>query len=114
MTVIVAAQTTENLAANTKVANLVTGQFENIGPGSIILAALPSATGINCTLAIGGITLINDQPLPWFGTSGTMSLSDNIVVSQALKTGGKVELYFRNTTAGAQTVDFQLMYEPAR
>jgi hypothetical protein len=112
MGVIVTSNTTETVAANTKTANEVTGQFENVGAGRITLAALASATGMRCTLSIGGITLINDQPIPFFGATGTMSLSDNVVVSQALKSGGRVELYFRNTTGAGLTVDYQLLFEP--
>lgn len=112
MGVIVTSNTSESVAANTKTSNEVTGQFENIGAGRITFAALASATGMRVTLSIGGITLINDMPIPFFGATGTMSLSDNVVVSQALKSGGRVELYFRNTTAGALTVDYQLLFEP--
>lgn len=112
MAVTIVSATTESVAANTKTDDLVSGQYENVGPGRIILACLPAATGMNVTLSVGGITVINDQPLPWFGTTGTMSLSDNVVCSQQLKTGGKVEMFMRNTTGGAVTNDYQLMFEP--
>ena len=111
MAVTVASATTVTLGAYTKSADLVSGQYQTVGPGKLILVALPSATGMNCTLSIGGVTIINDQPLPWFGTTGTLSLSDNVVVSQAVG-GGKIEFYFRNTAVGALTYDFQLMFEP--
>jgi hypothetical protein len=111
MAVQVAAGTTIADAANTKIGDLVSGQYQTVGPGKLTLVALPSATGMSCTLSIGGVTLINDQPVPWFGTTGSMSLSDNVVISQAVG-GGKIELYFRNTTAGALTVDYQLLFEP--
>ena len=111
MAVTIVSGTTVAVAANTKTADLVTGQYENVGKGKIILGALASITGLNCTLSVGGITVINDQPLPWFGATGTMSLSDNIVCSQLLN-GGKVELFFRETAGGAPTVDYQLMFEP--
>lgn len=113
MAVTIVSKTTFSIAANAKSVDQVSGQYENVGPGKIILAALSSVTGLNATLSIGGITVINDQPLPWFGTTGTMSLSDNVVTSQQLA-GGKVELFFRNTTVGAITVDYQLMFEPGR
>jgi len=112
MAVTIVADTSLAVAANTKTADLVSGQYENVGKGKIILAALPSITGVNCTLSVGGITVINDQPLPWFGATGSMSLSDNVVCSQMLN-GGKVELFFRETAAGSPTVDYQLMFEPA-
>lgn len=113
MAVTIVSATTDSTAANTKSADKVTGQYENIGPGKLILAALSSATGLNVTLSVGGVTLINDQPLPWFGTTGTMSLSDNVVCSQQIG-GGKVEMFLRNTTGGALTCDYQLMFEPTK
>lgn len=111
MAVVIAAATTETVAAYTKTADRVSGQYQHIGKGKISLVAFPSATGMNATLSVGGITLINDQPLPWFGTTGSMDLSANVVVSQVVN-GGRVELYFRNTTEGALTTDYQLMFEP--
>ena len=111
MAVTIKSETTLSVGANTKSADLVSGQYENVGKGKIILAGLSSATGLNCTLSVGGITIINDQPIPWFGTTGGLSLSDNVITSQLLN-GGKVELFFRNTTGGVLTVDYQLMFEP--
>ena len=111
MAVTIVSDTTLSTAANTKTVDLVSGQYENVGKGKVILAILTSATGINVTLSVGGITIINDQPVPWFGTTGTMSLSDNVMTSQLLN-GGKVEMFFRNTTDAALTADYQLMFEP--
>lgn len=113
MGVTIVAATTESTAAYTKTADLVSGQYENVGPGKLILVALPSATGMNVTLSVGGITLINDQPLPWFGTTGSMDLSAHVACAQQVG-GGKVELFFRNTTVGALTTDYQLMFEPTK
>ena len=113
MAVVVAAATSVSLAAYTKSADLAIGQYENIGPGKLILVALPSVTGMNCILSVGGVTLINDQPLPWFGTTGTLDLSANVVCSQQVG-GGKIEFHFRNTTVGAITYDYQLLFEPTK
>ena len=113
MAVTINSKTTFSVLANVKSVDQVDGQYENIGPGKLILAALSSATGLNVSLAVGGITLINDRPIPWFGTTGTMSLSDNVITSQQVA-GGKVELFFRNTTGGTLTVDYQLMFEPGK
>ena len=111
MAVTIVSKTTFSVLANVKSIDQVTGQYENIGKGKLILALLSSATGLNVTLSVGGITLINDQPIPWFGTTGTMSLSDNVMTSQEVE-GGKVEMFLRNTTGGTLTADFQLMFEP--
>lgn len=111
MAVTIVSKTTFSVLANVKSIDQVSGQYENIGKGKLILAILSSATGMNVTLSVGGITLINDQPIPWFGTTGTMSLSDNVMTSQEVQ-GGKVEMFLRNTTGGTLTNDFQLMFEP--
>jgi len=113
MAVTIVADTTLSVGAYTKTADLATGQYENVGPGKIILVALPSATGMNVTLSVGGVTLINDQPIPWFGTTGAMDLSANVVCAQQVG-GGKIEFYLRNTTVGALTNDFILMFEPTK
>ncbi|MBA7662229.1 hypothetical protein ES703_70255 [subsurface metagenome] len=113
MPVTIGSETTLSVEAYTKTADLATGQYENVGPGKIILVGLPSATGMNVTLSVGGVTLINDQPFPWFGTSGAMDLSANVICAQQVG-GGKIELFFRNTTVGALTIDYQLMFEPTK
>jgi len=81
--------------------------------GTAYLAARSSATGINVQLAAGGQTLINDQPTPFTGTAGAISLLDHEIVSFPVEAGSRVELKFRNTTAGALTVDYVLMLEPS-
>lgn len=113
MAVTIVSKTTFSTAGNAKSVDQVTGQYETVGPGKLILVALSSATGLNVTLSIGGVTIINDQPFPWFGTTGSLSLSDNVVTSQQVA-GGKVEMFLRNTTGGALTVDYSLMFEPTR
>jgi len=113
MGVIVASDTTYSVAANTKTASLVTGEFEFVGKGNISLSALSSATGLRTTLKVGGVTIIDDKAIPFFGTTGTMKILDNSVINQAIM-GGRVELSFRNTTGGALTVDYALQFEPTR
>jgi len=111
MAVVVASGTTVACAANTKIGDLVSGQYQTVQKGKLTLVALASITGVNCTLSIGGVTLINDLPLAWFGATGSLDLSAHVVVSQQVL-GGKIELYFRETAGGAPTVDYQLMFEP--
>lgn len=113
MAVVVASGTTTAVGANTKTADLVSGQYQNVQKGKLTLVAYPAETALNASLSIGGITLINDLPISWFGTTGSMDLSAHVVLSQEVL-GGKIELYFRNTGASAtQTVDYQLLFEPA-
>ena len=49
--------------------------------------------------------------IPFTGTAGTLDVSAHIIVSQVIQ-GGRVELFFRNTTAGALTVNYMLLFEP--
>ena len=112
---IVVASGTSTPGANTKTADLISGTYQFVGAGTVTLVAKQATViGINATLMVGGVPLINDQPLSWYGTAGTLSITDNVVCSQAVK-GGRVELYFRNTTATAGTlVDYIVMFTPGR
>lgn len=111
--VYIASGTATSIAANTKSADQVDGQYQFIGKGNVNFYALPSATGMKCTLKVNGVAIVDDQDLPMFGTSGAMSKIDNLVVSQAVA-GGRVELFFRNTTGGALTADYILEYTPTK
>ena len=111
MAVVIGSYTTLSVAANAKSADQVSGQYQYVGKGKFTLVALGSATGLNVTCKIGGVTIVDDLPIPFFGTTGTMSLTDNVVASQVMA-GGRVELYFRNTTGGALTADYQLLFDP--
>lgn len=111
MALVVHSETALSTAANTKTADLVTGQYEFVGKGKFTLACLGSATGMNVELRIGGVTIIADQPIPFTGTAGTIDISAHTMASQTLN-GGRVELFLRNTTAGALTTDVLLLFEP--
>lgn len=111
MAVVIASGTSVSVSANSKSADRVSGQYQHVGKGKFTLIAFPSATGMNITASVGGINLVNDEPAPYFGTTGSMDASAHVVTSQVLN-GGRVELFFRNTTGGAITVDYVLLYEP--
>lgn len=111
MAVVIATTSALSTAANTKTADLVSGQYEFVGKGKFTLAALGSATGMNVELRIGGITVIGDQAIPWTGTAGGIDISAHVMASQTLN-GGRVELFLRNTTGGALTVDLILLFDP--
>jgi len=111
MAVVIANGTALSTGANTKTADLVSGTYQFIGKGKITLVAKGSATGMNVTLLVGGIALANDMAVPYTGTAGTISVNDNIMASQAVQ-GGRVEFYLRNTTGGALTTDYLVLFEP--
>ena len=105
---------TLSTAANTKSANLIAlGPNAFVGKGVLTLAARGSAAGMNLILKCGGVTLIDDQPISYFGATGTLSIKDHIETAQMV-TGGIVELYLRNTSGGALTTDISLMFEPVK
>jgi hypothetical protein len=113
MAVLIASTTALSVAANTKSADQVAATYQNVGAGKLTLAAKASATGLYVTIIVGGVPIVNDLPIPFTGTAGTIDVSANVMASQVMR-GGRVELYFRNTTGGALTVDSLLYYEPMR
>ena len=111
MALVVASGTAFSTAANAKSADQVGGQYQYVGKGKFTLVARGSATGMNVTCAVGGVSIVNDSAIPYTGTAGALSAADHVMASQSLP-GGRVELFLRNTTAGALTTDYILYFEP--
>jgi len=111
MAIVVASGTTISTAANTKSADLVTGRNQYVPKGRITLCARGSATGMNLTLNVGGVALIDDQAVPFFGTTGGLSSRDHVVIDQVVS-AGRVEFFLRNTTGGALTTDYAIYFTP--
>ena len=111
MAVVVASGMGLSTAAYTKSADLVSGTYQFVGKGKVTLVAKGSAIGMNVTCLVGGIALVSDNNIPYTGTAGTISINDNIICSQDVN-GGRVELYIRNTTVGALTTDYLLLFDP--
>lgn len=116
MAVVVASATTLSLATGVKSAEQVSGDYQYIGSGRLQFAAKQSAaaaTGIRAYLSVGGTPLVNDQLIPFAGTTGTLSVNDNMIIDQMVG-GGRVSLSFRNDSAGTLTTDYLLMFTPGR
>lgn len=114
MAIVVASANTVSVAAGAKSADQVSGRNQYVGKGRIQLAARASAaaaTGIRCTLNVGGVALIDDQYIPFAGASGGLSTKDHILIDQVVA-GGRIELFFRNDSGGALTVDYSLFFTP--
>lgn len=112
MAIVVASGAAVSTAANTKSADQVSGRNQYVGKGRIQLIAKGSAVGMNLTLNVGGVALVDDNPCPYFtGGAGTMSVNDNVVCDQVVS-GGRVELFLRNTTGGALTTDYVIYFTP--
>lgn len=112
MPLIVATGITTSIATTVKTSNLAIGTYQFLPKGRLTLIAKQSAAGLLATLISGGVTIVQDQPIPYFGSTGSMSVNDNVMCSQVTP-GGQVELYFRNPTGGTLTVDYQLNWDAA-
>lgn len=114
MAIVVASGLTYSQAANTKSVDLVTGRNQNIGKGRIQLfakASAAAATGMLATLNVGGVALIDDQRITYAGTTGTLDVNANVLVDQVVS-GGRVEFFLRNDSAGALTTDYLITFTP--
>jgi hypothetical protein len=114
MAITIASANTVSLTTGLKTSDQVGGRNQYIGKGRIQLIAKASAaaaTGIRCTLNVGGVALMDDQYVPYAGTTGGLSVRDNMVIDQVVA-GGRVELFFRNDSAGTLTVDYMLLFTP--
>jgi len=116
MAIVVASSTTLSLATGVKSAEQVSGDNQYVQRGRIQFAAkaqTAAATGIRATLTVGGVPLVNDQLVPFAGSTGTLSINDNMIVDQMVA-GGRVGLTFRNDSAGTLTVDYWLGFTPGK
>lgn len=114
MAINVASGTTLSLTTGLKSADQVTGRNQYIGKGRIQFVARASAaaaTGIRATLNVGGVALMEDQLVPFAGATGGLSIKDHMVIDQSVA-GGRVELFFRNDSAGTLTVDYLVLFTP--
>ena len=111
----VASQNTLSLTTGAKSAEQVTGTYQYVGKGRLILVAKASAaaaTGIRATLQVNGTPIVDDNYVSFAGATGSLSINDNIVANQMVG-GGRVSLTFRNDSAGTLTVDYQLIWTPS-
>ncbi len=114
MAIVVASGCTYSQAQNSKSADLVTGRNQYIGKGRIQLfakASAAAATGMLVTLNVGGVALVDDNRIPYAGTTGTLSTNDNNILDQVVA-GGRVELFLRNDSGGALTTDYLITFTP--
>ncbi len=115
MAIVVASGVTLSLTTGLKSADQVTGRNQYVGKGRLQVIARGSAaaaTGIRATVNVGGIALIDDQLIPFAGTTGALSIKDHMVIDQMVA-GGRVEAFFRNDSAGTLTVDYLILFTPA-
>lgn len=111
MAILIASAMTLSTGAYTKTANLITGRNQFLGKGRIQVIARGSAIGNNLSVSVSGVPLMDDQPLPFVGTTGALSVKDHVVIDQVIN-GGTAEMYIRNTTVGALTTDYAVYFTP--
>lgn len=102
---------TLSTGAYTKTANLITGRNQFLGKGRLLVVARGSAIGMNASVSVGGVPLVDDSALPYIGTTGGLVVSEHIIVDQVIA-GGTAEMYLRNTTVGALTTDYAIYFTP--
>lgn len=93
-----------SVAANTTTTNQVAGQIYEFldRPMRLGLGAAAAAVGINCTLIVGGVAIVNDQPISQANRFPTIP---DDVVTKLRNARGRIVLTFRNTTGGAVVVN---------
>lgn len=93
-----------SVAANSVSTNQVAGQLYEFlsGRTKLVYAAAASAVGLNTSLLLGGRAVINDAPVSQANRFPT--LPDDIICREIA--AGRIILTFRNTTAGALTVNW--------
>lgn len=114
MSIVVASGVATSLTTGLKTVDQVTGRNQYVGKGRIQFIARGSAaaaTGIRATLNVAGVSLVDDQLVPFAGTAGALSVNDHMLMEQVVA-GGRVECFFRNDSAGTLTVDYLILFTP--
>jgi len=92
-----------SVAANSTSTNRVAGmthEFLN-GPASLLVAAAAAAVGVNLSLLVAGVALVDDQAVSQ--ANRFPIVPDDIIASEVVS-GGRIILRFRNTTGAAVIV----------
>lgn len=94
-----------SVAANSTSTNRVSGLTHEFldRPATVILAAAAAAVGVNCSLLIAGVALVDDQSVSQ--ANRFPLIPDDILASEDVE-GGRILLRFRNTTGAAIIVNW--------
>jgi hypothetical protein len=92
-----------SVAANAVSTNVYAGKLYEFPPRpSIVRVRLSgSAAGLNATLLVGGVSIVNDQAISQ--SNRWPILPDDLLIQVPVRAGSRLVLTFRNTTAGALT-----------
>jgi len=89
------------VAANATSANVLTGKSHEFVPfpSVVTLYSTAEAIGLNCTMIIGGVSIVDDQEV---NAQNRMPIMPDDYLAQTVCRGGeRLVLRFRNTTVGA-------------
>lgn len=94
-----------SVAANAVSSNVYAGKVAEIPmrPSLLRVRVSASAAGLNATLIIGGRTIVDDQAIN--SSARWPILPDDLLTEHGVPAGARLVLRFRNTTAGALTVN---------
>lgn len=109
----IASGVTYSLTTYLKSANLITGRNQFLPKGTITIIARGSAVGMKCSFIVGGVAIVDDQVIPYFGATGSLDASVHIVANQAIA-GGVAEFYLFNNSAGTLTTDYTILFTPTK
>lgn len=101
-----------SVAANSVSTERLSGTLLETAPqtGALRIFAKASATGLNLSFSAGGVTVMDDQVIPFTGTAGTLTINENMVLETGVVAGSRLQLRFRNTTGSAITVDALIQF----
>lgn len=104
----------QSVAANTTVANILSGKpFEFLPVPSLVrVYCTSSATGVNATFLVGGVSVCQDQLMS--AANRFPIIPDDLLVETVAPAGARLVLSVRNTTAGALTVISKVDVIPLR
>jgi len=97
--------TSTNIAANSTTANLLAGQTYEFLPAydcQVALRVVSSASGIKLTAQADGESYIDDQEIPFIGT--TLIDNEHVMDTQEISAGTRLLIRLRET-AGVATTD---------
>jgi hypothetical protein len=92
-----------SVAANAVSANVYAGKLYEFPPRPSIVRVRISAAavGLNATLLIGGVSIVNDQAISQ--SNRWPILPDDLVIQVPVRAGARLVLTLRNTTGAAIT-----------
>jgi len=95
---------TANLTANTKSANVLSGDVNEFVPydAQVKIRAVASAIGVKLTVMADGEVLVDDKEIPYIGTS--LIDKDHVVDEFEVNPGTRLSVTLRET-AGVSTTD---------